>query len=211
MTYQNDSLAFASSFNDRRHRCDLKLPRDIISSNKCCAIITLDVKNPFNSIIWGWIKSAVGPSYWTKVLESYLLERTLYGRSAKGVNIGSSPVKRNRFNLKILKCGREWFILTLRSKRWRLFWLPTVGKAIWLVFMLPQSRLSSWGWEGECESNRRTVKCFQKNLRRSSMCYCVNGSDGHLVKCYVVCTRRLTRKDTDNQTAAIRESLWAHR
>ncbi|CAD7085339.1 unnamed protein product [Hermetia illucens] len=66
----------------------LKLARDAMSSKKCCAVVTLDIKNAFNSASWEWIKSSLVktgvPSYLTKLLNSYLSERTLWYDTDEG-------------------------------------------------------------------------------------------------------------------------------
>ena len=66
----------------------LKLARDAMSSKKCCAVVTLDIKNAFNSASWEWIKSSLAktgvPSYLTKLLNSYLSERTLWYDTDEG-------------------------------------------------------------------------------------------------------------------------------
>lgn len=79
-------------FGFRRSRCTtdaisevLKVAREAISgpiqNRDLCAVVTLDVKNAFNSASWGRIDNALQrsgtPAYFIKVIRSYLKNRSI--------------------------------------------------------------------------------------------------------------------------------------
>ena len=59
-----------------------------MAMGKCCALVTLDVKNAFNSANWGWIKGALAklgvPSYLARLIESYFSDRLLWYETDDG-------------------------------------------------------------------------------------------------------------------------------
>ncbi|CAD7093684.1 unnamed protein product [Hermetia illucens] len=66
----------------------VELARNAVAMGKCCALVTLDVKNAFNSANWGWIKGALAklrvPSYLARLIESYFSDRLLWYETDDG-------------------------------------------------------------------------------------------------------------------------------
>ena len=66
----------------------VELARNAMAMGKCCALVTLDVKNAFNSANWGWIKGALAklgvPSYLARLIESYFSDRLLWYETDDG-------------------------------------------------------------------------------------------------------------------------------